>query len=295
MNCISDTDSEIRTVAGQTNQDFLTLVNETTKDFELNPLLQTLTRELGSTHIPTRMAALRWINMLLEKNPRDMSRFIEELLPALLKTLSDEADEVVLMNLRVIARISLDEAQFHRVLNAFIDLFATDRRLLELRGSLIIRKLCVLLDPKKIYISVAQIIRPMDDLEFASLMVQTLNLILLTSTELGELRSALKKSFQSSASPEDRDVFTQLFSCWCHNPVATLSLCLLAQAYDVASSLVQKFAEIEISVGRRTIALRPMWLTALFRAGGFLDAGGQARAADRVPGLRSTAAPAPRR
>jgi len=31
--------------------------------------------------------------------------------------------------------------------------------------------------------------------------------------------------------------------------VATLSLCLLAQAYDLASVLVQKFAEVEITVG----------------------------------------------
>ena len=47
-------------VAGQTNQDLLVLVNETTKDFELSPLLKTLTTELTSHHIPTRMAALRW-------------------------------------------------------------------------------------------------------------------------------------------------------------------------------------------------------------------------------------------
>lgn len=57
-------------VAGQTNQDLLVLVNETTKDFELSPLLKTLTTELTSHHIPTRMAALRWISMLLEKAPQ---------------------------------------------------------------------------------------------------------------------------------------------------------------------------------------------------------------------------------
>ena len=57
-------------VAEQTNQDLLVLVNETAKDFELNPLLLTLIRELTSHHIPTRMAALSWINMLLEKAPQ---------------------------------------------------------------------------------------------------------------------------------------------------------------------------------------------------------------------------------
>ncbi|CAN0057148.1 unnamed protein product, partial [Laminaria digitata] len=46
-------------------------------------------------------AALEWINMLLEKSPSDMSRFIQELLPSLLNALTDSADNVVLMNLQV--------------------------------------------------------------------------------------------------------------------------------------------------------------------------------------------------
>lgn len=249
MHCISDSDPEIRAVAELTNQDLLALVSGTVKDFELSPLLRTLIRELTSHHIPTRVAALRWIDMLLQKQAEEMNKFIGELLPALLKTLSDDSDDVVLMNLKVLARISLHEVEFQRVLNEILALFASDRRLLETRGSLIIRRLCVSLNAKSIYISLAASLHRSLDLEFASIMVQTLNLILLTAHELGELRSLLKHSFEASASSADRQVFTQLFACWCHNPVATLSLCLLAQAYDLSACLVQKFAEVEITVG----------------------------------------------
>ncbi len=98
-------------------------------------------------------------------------------------------------------------------------------------------------------ISIAAVLRNAPDLEFASIMVQTLNLILLTAIELGELRQILRTSFQPAANAEDRDVFTALFNCWCHNPVATLSLCLLCQGYDLGSVLVQKFAEVEITTG----------------------------------------------
>ena len=42
-------------------------------------------------------------------------------------------------------------------------------------------------------------------------------------------------------------LFTTLYSSWCHNPVATVSLCLLSQNYEHASNLVQKFADIEIT------------------------------------------------
>ena len=56
MHCISDSDLEIRQVAGHTDIELLDLVKHTTNDFELSPLLQTLTSELGSHHVPTRMA-----------------------------------------------------------------------------------------------------------------------------------------------------------------------------------------------------------------------------------------------
>lgn len=61
---------------------------------------QAITRELPSQHKYTRTAALKWISMLLEKCPDDMLSFIDEVLDALLNTLSDESDEVVKMNVR---------------------------------------------------------------------------------------------------------------------------------------------------------------------------------------------------
>jgi len=51
-------------------------------------------------------------------------------------------------------------------------------------------------------------------------------LILLTSTELGELRSLLKKSLVDSCG---KDLFQSLYASWRHSPMATISLCLLAQ------------------------------------------------------------------
>ena len=44
-------------------------------------------------------------------------------------------------------------------------------------------------------------------------------------------------------------MFSVIFRSWCHNPVATLSLCLLAQAYELSSELISNFAEVEITVG----------------------------------------------
>ncbi|KAI9918669.1 hypothetical protein PsorP6_011790 [Peronosclerospora sorghi] len=256
MHCISDAEHEIRQVAERANDDLLQLVKSTTGDVELLPLMQKLTSELSSDHVPTRMAALRWISMLLEKYPNQLSQHIGQLLPALLRTLSDISDSVVLLDLEVLARISLNKVEFEKVLNAILLLFAQDRRLLEMRGSMIVRKLCVLLDSKSIYLIFAKVLGTeaiylgsQADSEFAAVMVQTLNLILLTANELEHLRDILRRSFQPRASKDDVDVFTALFRSWCHNPIAAFSLCLLARSYTLSAALISKFADIDASVG----------------------------------------------
>lgn len=249
MYCISDAESEIKAAATLANSGLMNLMRNTSEPFELMPIIHTLTVELLSEYVTTRLASLQWMYMLHEKDPVEMNKFISDILPALLKTISDTADEVVLMNLQVLARISLDEVQFNRVLNSVLQLFYEDRALLETRGALVIRKLCSLLDSCSIYLAMAKVLSSKTDLEFVSLMVQTLNLILLTAPELAPLRKSLQKSFQSNATDKDRATFKSLFLCWTHNAVATFSLCLLAQAYDISSQLIQKFAEADVTVG----------------------------------------------
>ncbi|GAX25894.1 vacuole morphology and inheritance protein 14 [Fistulifera solaris] len=268
--CISDHEKEIRLVAERANDDLLALGM-----FELPPLLDTLTKELlEKEDVPTKMASLRWINMLMEKRKLDMDQFVESILPVLLRTLSDPSDAVILLDLQVFSRISLahrphlgkretEEAQFQLVLNAILDLFAQDKQLLETRGSLIIRKLCVLLNAKTVYIRMAETLASYEKLEgqdetqvettlqFTGTMVQTLNLILLTASELHDLRSSLARSFEKgNVDAESANVFATLFRCWCHNPVATFSLCLLARAYDLSFALVKRFSLMEdVTVG----------------------------------------------
>lgn len=263
IHCISDLELEIRNASVSANTRLMNLVKNTTETFELLPLIHTLTVELLSEHVTTRVASLHWLYMLHEKDAFAMNQFIGDILPALLKTLSDSADEVVLINLQVLAHISLDEIQFQRVLNALLLLFYEDRNLLESRGALIIRKLCSLLDSTNIYLTIAKILTneiPVStsssssaakffDLEFIGLMVQTLNLILLTAPELESLRKSLKLSFQPEAKAIDRSTFVFLYNCWVHNPVSTFSLCLLAQAYHLSARLILKFAETDITVG----------------------------------------------
>ncbi|KAJ7283100.1 hypothetical protein O6H91_Y347800 [Diphasiastrum complanatum] len=126
-----------------------------------------------------------------------------------------------------------------------VEKFQTELPLLERRGTLALRRLCVLLGAERVYRELATILQRDVDIEFATIMVQALNLILLTASELSELRELLKQSLSNS---RGADLFVALYSSWCHSPMATVSLCLLAQAYQHASAVIQALGELDINV-----------------------------------------------
>jgi vacuole morphology and inheritance protein 14 len=82
----------------------------------------------------------------------------------------------------------MNDSRLLYILESFMTLFRNDRDLLEQRGSLIIRKVCAELNCIRVYQSLARMLAAEQDIEFASLMAQALNLILLTAVELSELR-----------------------------------------------------------------------------------------------------------
>uniref|UniRef100_A0A8C9QHX8 Protein VAC14 homolog n=1 Tax=Spermophilus dauricus TaxID=99837 RepID=A0A8C9QHX8_SPEDA len=231
----------------------------------------------------TRIAVLKWLYHLYIKTPRKMFRHTDSLFPILLQTLSDESDEVVLKDLEVLAEIASSPAgqtddpgqpdgpdlQINHselqvptsgktsllntpstkglecspstpTMNSYFYKF---RKLLE-GGPFIIRQLCLLLNAENIFHSMADILLREEDLKFASTMVHTLNTILLTSTELFQLRNQLK----DLKTLESQNLFCCLYRSWCHNPVTTVSLCFLTQNYRHAYDLIQKFGDLEVTV-----------------------------------------------
>ncbi|KAM5295908.1 protein VAC14 homolog isoform 3-T3 [Glossophaga mutica] len=125
---------------------------------------------------------------------------------------------------------------FYKFMINLLKRFSSERKLLEVRGAFIIRQLCLLLNAENIFHSMADILLREEDLKFASTMVHTLNTILLTSTELFQLRNQLK----DLKTLESQNLFCCLYRSWCHNPVTTVSLCFLTQNYRHAYDLIQK-------------------------------------------------------
>ncbi|KAF3061271.1 Protein VAC14 like protein [Daldinia childiae] len=215
-------------------------------DLDYAAAVNSLTLLFLNDHEATRVAALTWLIMLHRKAPRKIVAFNDGTFPALLKTLSDPAEAVVTKDLQLLSQISRnsEDDYFSNFMVSLLQLFSTDRKLLETRGNLIIRQLCMTLSPERIYRTLAETIEKEEDVEFASIMVQNLNNNLITAPELADLRKRLR----NLETKEGQVFFVALFRSWCYNAVATFSLCLLAQAYEAAYNLLQIFAELEMTV-----------------------------------------------
>ncbi|KAK7899905.1 hypothetical protein LTR67_003651 [Exophiala xenobiotica] len=215
-------------------------------DMDYAAAVNALTLQFLNENEETRVAALNWLIMLHRKAPRKVLAFNDGTFPALLKTLSDPAEAVVTRDLQLLSQISKnsEDSYFTSFMVALLQLFSTDRKLLEIRGNLIIRQLCINLQPERIYRTLADCIEKDEDIEFASIMVQNLNNNLITAPELAELRKRLR----NLESKDGQMFFVALFRAWCYNSVATFSLCLLAQAYEQAYNLLQIFADLEMTV-----------------------------------------------
>ncbi|KAF1848246.1 ARM repeat-containing protein [Cucurbitaria berberidis CBS 394.84] len=215
-------------------------------ELDYQAAVSALTLQFLNEHEATRVAAIAWLIMLHRMAPGRILTVDDGTFPALLKTLSDPSDAVVTRDLLLLSQISLhsDDTYFTSFMVNLLKLFCTDRRLLETRGNLIIRQLCLTLSAERIYRTMADCLAKDEDVEFASIMVQNLNNNLITAPELADLRRRLR----NLDNKDGQSFFVTLFKAWCHNAVATFSLCLLAQAYEQAYHLLQVFADLEMTV-----------------------------------------------
>ena len=106
---------------------------------------------------------------------------------------------MILLLLKVVSQISTFQIEkdvhgdyFQLFITDLLNLFDTDRKLLDTRGSFIIRQLSLCLDGAMIYTAFAQELATEEDAEMVYIMVQKLNMILFTSPELHSVRVMLR-------------------------------------------------------------------------------------------------------
>ena len=210
MKCSADANEDLSSAAQKANSALLSLVQDTSVDVAYKPFIQTIAQELQSSTIVCKISALEWLIMLHTKSPVETNRHLSQLLPILLRTLSDDNAQVVSLTLTALARVSADDKVFSELITSLTQLFASDKSLLESRGmgdfsmllyltavvgALIVRKLCALLDAGSVFTALAQALISADELnhntDFVMVYTHALNIILLTAPETQNLRTAV--------------------------------------------------------------------------------------------------------
>lgn len=143
--------------AEQTPRSSIISIPPPAADLDYAAAVNSLTLQFQNENEATRVAALSWLIMLHRKAPRKVVAFNDGTFPALLKTLSDPAEAVVTKDLQLLSQISRnsEDSYFASFMINLLHLFSTDRGLLEVRGNLIIRQLCMSLSPERIYRTLA--------------------------------------------------------------------------------------------------------------------------------------------
>ncbi|URE24090.1 hypothetical protein MUK42_15831 [Musa troglodytarum] len=172
--CISDKEEKIRVVARETNEELRAIRADPADGFNIDAILSIARRELTSEWEATRIEALHWISALLARYRSEVISYLNHTFDSLLNALSDSSNEVVLLALEVHACIAEDNKNFWRLVGLLVRNFQNDRVLLERRGALIVRRLCVLLDAERVYRQFSLNLEQEEDLDFASVMVQSL-------------------------------------------------------------------------------------------------------------------------
>jgi vacuole morphology and inheritance protein 14 len=250
-------------VAKALNHSLMQLVTRESKrennhNLDLSLIFEVLDRELQrrDNTTATKVAVLKWIHHLHSQVPNQVQQHIQRLFPALLYSLRDPAEDVVILDLEVLARVTSSSQPtavnsvnnqkdfFVKFVSELITLFHQDQSLLRDRGPFIIRQLCLQMSSEKVFKTLAELLLDHSDLKFAHLMINTLNRLLFSTRELEDLRQQLKEL----KTDETRTLFCILYKSWSHSPVATIALCLLTQNYSHALTLVTACEQLDITL-----------------------------------------------
>lgn len=281
---LSDEVPEIRDAGKHLNEKLLQVIGDYSATIDSASALRALGIQLESEDKTTRLASLRWLSTLYRSKDMTSFRediLTKLLLP--LNDPSDEVVASGLKLIALIYE-DAPPAEFKILGKTLLNAFKADRLLFTNRGKLVLLQLCILLSPVRIFEVISGLcdealrkssipeqketsdgkstagfmptspaapghvgsVTPLqgNDSEFYLLVIQNLNNILLTATDLQDFRAQLTQLH----TVDGARLFSTLFNCCVWNSVAVLALCLLAGAYEPASAVLETLARHDISV-----------------------------------------------
>lgn len=245
--CLEDSDTSIKSKSRELNFNLHGIIGKYSshcvsgkEDVGVRSFLEVVESHLQSKNPVIRIAAVEWIISLIRTWTNEMSNETQLLLylSNLTLTLMDESDEVCELSVRALSMIALvDEHRFHLIFEHLFLAFCKDRRLLQQRSRAIILMLVKAIDALRVYKVLSHLIASAEEkyFESATLLVQTLNTLLLTSAELKRMKNELYDSFT-----EAPETFYFLYKAWCFDPISSVCICIVFRLYELGGELISQ-------------------------------------------------------
>ena len=136
--------------------------------------------------------------------------------------------------MHILENVSFNDHYFDLVIGKILALLF-ENRFGDLKIEEVIKKFCEMLNTERAYRSICVKLLTYDDENFISQIVQALENILSTEKTLKNVRQKLRKA------KENKELFEILFRTFSYSAVSTLTLCYMAEQYELAYHIITSF------------------------------------------------------
>jgi vacuole morphology and inheritance protein 14 len=238
--CFNHPDPDIKKLANDCNNELITILeffsdihNSNIKLFE-----EILKNYFNDEKESTMELVLVWVSKLFRKFHDEMFTKVESFMECFIALLCHNNDHLFNNTLDLICEIARYKDEYIEItIMKILDKLRANKRLLDVRGMIILKKLCTTLNVDRLYSTLADVLLKIEDQYLIGKMINILSVFMLKNKETESLRTCLKK-FKNS---EERTFFDKLFKTWVYNPISCIIICLIAEYFELSYFLIVKW------------------------------------------------------
>ena len=232
---------EIEKIANESNNTLLNIIeyyNESNGNLTL--FEEILVKYFENEETIILKIVFKWIEKLYNKFHENAFVSFDDFMEKFTFILANKNNEIFKEAINIICNIIKDkEKNLNIIISKIINTFQKKIDLIDKRGTDIFTILCSTLRVDIIFLTFATVLLEMKDSEYIGRIINRLNIFLIKSDITEDLRNVCKK-VKNSNDRKDKIFFEKIFRTWCINPVSVLTLCLIAENFELSYNLLIK-------------------------------------------------------
>jgi len=232
---------EIEKIAKESNNTLLNIIEYYNENNENLTLFEEILIKYFEYEEPIILKIVfKWIERLYNKFHENAFVSFDDFMEKFTFILANKNDEIFKEAINIICYIIKDnEKNINIIVSKIINTFQKKIDLIDKRGTDIFTILCSTLRVDTIFLTFATVLLEMKDNKYIGRIINRLNIFLIKSDITEDLRNVCKK-VKNRNDRKDKIFFEKIFTTWCINPVSVLTLCLIAENFELSYNLLIK-------------------------------------------------------